>query len=649
MLVELAKVHLIKLKLLLRYRKYLVLTIIHILLVMLYVFNSEEQKSFNEKVYIEYFYYDEIKEMYTYYAEDVVFTSSIFYNPGSKVHVIGSCMDARQTNFIKFDYSNYLKSEGYKCFVSKAEVKKINSKKYLYIFREKIRKQLMKSDVVGMKQQLLLGFDVLDDETKDMFFRLGVAHLIALSGMHIAFLYLILSTIIKKIVRIYEYQEIAILVIIIAYYLITYHSYSINRTILYISLVNLTNIFRIKCSKFNIFLFVVNILLLNPYAIYSLGFIYSSICHLVIITSKIKNQIKLFLLLFFIVLPINILFNNYVNVLTVLYSLLISIAFEIIYFPYIIIVSLIGISDGMTPHLVALMKKIPVVIYHVKPLNLLTTVIYYITVLKITLKTLSKKFVSYAVLACLVLNIIPKILIQTHKIIFLDVGQGNATLIILNDGTSVLIDTGGIGYSEDKNYDLYKYSVKPVLKSHGINTIDYLILSHGDFDHIGLASYVQKDFSPKNTLFNCNKLNDLEKNLEGVRVNELEIFGYKYHINVMCKAGKNENESSLVVYANLNGFSFLSLGDRGDSENSYKLQADILQVSHHGSKTSSSKEFIKGVNPTYAVISVGNNFYGHPHKEVLDNLSKSKIFRTDIDGSVKFIINYKINVVKKLE
>ena len=73
---------------------------------------------------------------------------------------------------------------------------------------------------------------------------------------------------------------------------------------------------------------------------------------------------------------------------------------------------------------------------------------------------------------------------------------------------------------------------------------------------------------------------------------------------------------------------------------------DVLKVGHHGSKTSSSEDFVKEINPKYSIISVGkNNRYGHPNKEVLDNLEDSKIYRTDKQGSVMFKIkNNKLNV-----
>lgn len=73
---------------------------------------------------------------------------------------------------------------------------------------------------------------------------------------------------------------------------------------------------------------------------------------------------------------------------------------------------------------------------------------------------------------------------------------------------------------------------------------------------------------------------------------------------------------------------------------------DVLKVGHHGSKTSSSKEFIDEIEPKYSIISVGkNNRYGHPNKEVLDNLNNSKIYRTDKDGSIMFKIkNNKLKI-----
>ena len=94
------------------------------------------------------------------------------------------------------------------------------------------------------------------------------------------------------------------------------------------------------------------------------------------------------------------------------------------------------------------------------------------------------------------------------------------------------------------------------------------------------------------------------------------------------------------------------MGDEGvekeeDILDKYNISdIDVLKVGHHGSKTSSGKEFINEINPKYSIISVGkNNRYGHPNKEVLNNLEKSKIYRTDMDGSIMFKIkNYDLKI-----
>ena len=107
----------------------------------------------------------------------------------------------------------------------------------------------------------------------------------------------------------------------------------------------------------------------------------------------------------------------------------------------------------------------------------------------------------------------------------------------------------------------------------------------------------------------------------------------------------NENDNSNVIYFIVNNYKFLLMGDAGEDKekdilDEYDLSdIDVLKVGHHGSKTSSSKSFIEEIEPKYSIISVGkNNRYGHPNKEVLNNLSDSKIYRTDQDGSIMFKI-----------
>jgi len=183
---------------------------------------------------------------------------------------------------------------------------------------------------------------------------------------------------------------------------------------------------------------------------------------------------------------------------------------------------------------------------------------------------------------------------------------------------------------------------------------------HGDLDHIGNAKYLVENYKVKKVMFNCGEFNELEQDLIKVLdkkkipyyscIKELNIDDNKlYFLN--NKDYGNENDNSSVIYTKLNGYKFMFMGDASSTTKKeimsiYNLpNIDVLKVGHHGSKTSSSNKFIDKINPKYSVISVGkNNRYGHPNKEVLENLENSKIYRTGHDGSIMF--KFKNNKLK---
>lgn len=175
---------------------------------------------------------------------------------------------------------------------------------------------------------------------------------------------------------------------------------------------------------------------------------------------------------------------------------------------------------------------------------------------------------------------------------------------------------------------------------------------HGDYDHMGEAINLVENFKVEKVIFNCGVFNDLEQEL----IKELDKKKIKYYscikkLNIdnnklyflQTKEYDNENDNSNVIYFKYGTFKFLFMGDAGiekDILEKYNISdVYVLKVGHHGSKTSSSIEFINEINPKYSIISVGkNNRYGHPNKEVLNNLDNSKIYRTDEDGSILFKI-----------
>ena len=167
---------------------------------------------------------------------------------------------------------------------------------------------------------------------------------------------------------------------------------------------------------------------------------------------------------------------------------------------------------------------------------------------------------------------------------------------------------------------------------------------------MGEAINLVNNFKVEKVIFNCGEFNNLESKLIKVLdKKKIKYYGCIKNIDnlyfLQTKEYNNENDNSNVIYTELNGYKFMFMGDAGvekekDILDKYNISdIDVLKVGHHGSKTSSGKGFIDEINPNYSIISVGkNNRYGHPNKEVLNNLSDSKIYRTDQDGSIMFNI-----------
>ena len=249
---------------------------------------------------------------------------------------------------------------------------------------------------------------------------------------------------------------------------------------------------------------------------------------------------------------------------------------------------------------------------------------------------------------------------------YLDVGQGDSIVLISPQSRkATLIDTGGkksVSYNEFPPNEYHvSNNVITFLKSINISKINTLITTHGDYDHMGESLNIVNNFKVGDVILNCGSLNEWEQNLITLLdkkhikyskcINQLDISPIKlYFLN----SGKydNENDNSNVIYLKYNEIKFLFMGDAStiveqDLLSKYNLKdIDFLKIGHHGSKTSSSKEFITKTNPKYSIISVGkNNSYGHPNKEVLENLKDSKIYRTDQDGSIMFKIkNNKLKI-----
>ena len=215
----------------------------------------------------------------------------------------------------------------------------------------------------------------------------------------------------------------------------------------------------------------------------------------------------------------------------------------------------------------------------------------------------------------------------TAEVSFINVGQGDSCLV-RKSTTTVLIDTGGLTYT-----DLATETLIPYLQKKRIYNIDMVITTHNDFDHVGALDSLKENYHVKRVVQDATSF---PINIGGITFNN-----YNNHTTTYSE----DNNKSLVVGFTLINKTFLIMGDapKEVEKNIIReypnLDCDILKVGHHGSKTSTSEEFVKFVTPDEAIISCGiNNKYGHPHKEVVDILKRNHVTirRTDIDGTITY-------------
>ena len=616
-----------------------------------------------------------VKENYTIINlnEIIVYYYDEFkYKIGDTIKVEGTIKEIEpNTNFNLFNYKKYMLS---KRIIHKIESKKIilikENKNILYKIKNKIKERTEKHKYFSL---FIIGENNLDNEIKDSFKINGISHLFAISGMHITLFISILTLILKKIIKNKKIIILLITLFLLFYMFITNYSVSVVRASLLTILININKLYKLNISTLKLLVYIFLICIsYNPYYIYQVGFIFTFLITftLILFSKKIPSNYILKTLVTSIIsfiVSIPILINNFysVNFLSPLLNIIFIPFITFIIFPLTLVtfifpnlICILDIFVNILEFLSINLSKIDLFIFTFKKVSIFFIILYYIIIYFSLNKILNKKY-NYIFILLIILIIHHNInyLNNYSKVTILDVGQGDSSLIELehNKG-NILIDTGGNIYKNQTSNILVPY-----FKSVGIRKIDYLILTHGDYDHMGEAINLVENFKVEKVIFNCGEFNDLEKELIKVLdkkkipyyscIKELNIDNNKLYF-LQTKDYDNENDNSTVIYTELNGYKFMFMGDAGvekekDILDKYNLSdIDVLKVGHHGSKTSSSKEFIDEINSKYSIISVGkNNRYGHPNKEVLNNLEQSKIYRTDQDGSIKFKIkNNKLKI-----
>ena len=521
--------------------------------------------------------------------------------------------------------------------------------------------------------------DYIDNDVYQTYQKNGVTHLFAVSSSNISLLVLILNKFLQK-MKVKEIICDIIVVLFLGFYvfMIGFSASVVRGSLLFVFLLINKRLSLKLDTIIVLYLVFLVLIIINPFYVYDLGFVYSFTTSLgLILFSKkivgnyIMKLIKVSFIAFLFSMPIT-LYNFYeINLLTVINNIIIVPLVSVILFPLTILTFVFPFLDFLLAFGVNVLESLNEwldklsIMMIVPKVNMLFIIFYYLAIYLVYKK--SWKYFLVIFMIIFIYKTLPY-LDNNNYIYFLDVGQGDASLIVGNNRSyAIMVDTGGKVSYEKEEWRIRDKEFKTInniitfLKSLGINKLDLLIVTHGDFDHIGEGTLLVNKFKVDKVIFNHDNYNDLELNL----IKVLEKKKIKYYQNIdnlnigdneiyflNYKMYDNENDNSNIIYVKLDNIKLLLMGDAGINVESDLLDKynfddiSILKVGHHGSKTSSSKNFITNISPKYGVISVGrNNRYGHPNKEVLDNLDEAIIYRTDYHGTIVFKVkNNKLKI-----
>ena len=544
---------------------------------------------------------------------------------------------------------------------------------------------LMKSIVLGE-------YDYLEDEDVSKYRDLGLAHILAVSGLHIgiiaAFLVFFLSHLGMK----RRWVYLITLGIIWFYGFLIGFPPSLLRANIMMSILFLARSLAEPNDSMNSLLLSMCILLIiNPFWIFKVGFQLSYLATFSIIyfTPRIqklfypyKNK-QIYALSAILgvqvgLIPIQAYYFNELPILTILANLIIAPLLSLglvlgaimvgIYYSIPGLNNILGLALDIVLNLqfklVDLLHKIPFGRINIHSPSISEIVLYYVFILIlfkiVDIRKLNKNIkrtIMYYLLFYIVCVSIFFYKDQSLEIHFIDVGQGDS-ILIKNKKSYYLIDTGGSIFG---NFDIGKNITLPYLKKNGIMKLNGVFISHFHEDHSqGLPLLIDK-LKVDNVLISYGNPNSeaynhiIEKNIPVtiLRENDRIVLDKNTSIEVLSPTvdfinrNLEENDLSLVFLLKYFNREILFTGDMEKEVENYLLDkfhrpVDIIKVPHHGSNTSSDSSLLEVIKPKIGVITVGRkNMYGHPQKEVLDRYDEigTEIFRTDTMGMIKVLLN----------
>jgi competence protein ComEC len=536
---------------------------------------------------------------------------------------------------------------------------------------------------------ILFGYTAdMPDMISEAYSATGMAHILAVSGMNVAFIPLIIYFIIKPFNSKPRLVDGIAIAAIWVYAVISDLSPSVLRAAIMLSVLLGGRLLNRKADTLNsLSIAAIIILIINPLDIYNIGFMLSFAATAALLS--IYKPIEGFLARFMpkalaeicaatlapqiATLPIIAYYFNQIPTLSLLANIAI-IPFNGFIFLTGLVLSALGVILPVVASAIAYplyiilrsvniftlaMAGIPWVAINVPSPSIPLIVAYYITICAVFLwRRMSRHQVTSIAVALAFIIAIEAFTVWANdnrlKVVFLDVGQGDSIFISTPSHKNILIDGGNrVDYMED-GFDAGQSIVLPYLKHNGIMHLDLIAYSHPDSDHIGGLVSVMNELRVDTVLYSIydeeflstalNKGARVVKLVQGdrIEVDDGIVFEVLYPLAQPSFDGGNNN--SLVLKLKYRNFSLLLPGDiEADAENELIQDADlesaVIKVPHHGSDTSSTDSFIAAVKPDVAVISVGNNNFGQPSDNVIRRYydAGAQVYRTDKHGAVSIV------------
>ncbi len=558
-----------------------------------------------------------------------------------------------------------------------ADTAGISDKFFLFALslREKIKTAVPGEAGAVLCGMALGGYDGLSEATREAFAATGLAHILSVSGTHMA---LVAGFLILVIGRRGKMQLALVLLLLFAYALLCGGSAPVWRSLLMCAAVLAgTNSYK-KAQNGNIFCAAAILLLLyNPLWLLDAGFqlSFAATGGLLFLYPQIRAQagfirfapvregIAVTLAAQLAALPFLLWHFNQLSLITFAANILLVPAMELLViitlgglclpFAGTFLIYAAGLAMQPLLNAVGFLASAPAAVVNIPHLPFVCFILYYPALLAY----FKRDWFNAAERRCTLLLCTAGILVliiwkslapQPFTVHFIDVGQGDAALVQTGDGKNIVVDCGGL----HGDFDTGSRIIVPYLRYLGVDEIDLLALSHGHHDHAGGAAGTARLVKVKKLLLPQEEPSeDVARLLRYVKPEDVITAkaGSSYRlgecsIEVLAsgKSAGGSNESSVIMrIASPEG----SILFTGDADESIELAAagrikasDVLKVAHHGSNYSSSELFLKQAKPEIAVISAGaDNGYGHPGREALQRLhgAGAKVLRTDKLGAVK--------------